>query len=72
MAKVRLLPRRTNLQDAERTLTMFLILEGVSSAQATEIGPRYSTRKEATAAVRNHLKKFKASERNPEGIAADF
>ncbi|MDE1971601.1 MAG: hypothetical protein KGI48_00295 [Hyphomicrobiales bacterium] len=51
---------------------MFLILEGVSSAQATEIGPRSSTRKEATAAVRKHLKKFKASGRNPEGIAADF
>ena len=46
---------------------MFRILEfkGVGSAQATEVG-QYSTREEATAAVKIHLKKFKASGRNLE------
>lgn len=47
---------------------MFKILEfkGVGAARATEIGREYSTREEAAAAVRTHLKKFKASGRNPE------
>jgi hypothetical protein len=48
---------------------MFKILElkGVGLAQATEIDRRYSTREEAMAAVKSHLKRFKASARNPEG-----
>jgi hypothetical protein len=48
---------------------MFKILEfkGVSPAQATEVGRRYATREEAQAAVKMHLKTFKASGRNPEG-----
>lgn len=60
--------RAANLKDPERMLTMFKILEfkGVDSAQATEVGHRYSTREEAMAAVKTHLKKFKASGRNPE------
>jgi hypothetical protein len=59
----------TSLQDPERTPVMFKILElkGAGSAQATEVGRRYSTREEAMAAVKSHLKTFKASGRNPEG-----
>jgi hypothetical protein len=59
----------TNLQGTERKLAMFKILElkGVGSAQATEVGHRYSTREEALAAVKTHLKTFKASGHNPEG-----
>jgi hypothetical protein len=59
----------TNLRGTERTPMMFKILElkGAGSAQATEVGRRYSTREEATAAVKTHLKTFKASGRNPEG-----
>jgi hypothetical protein len=59
----------TNPQDPERMPMMFKILElkGAGSAQATELGRRYSTREEATAAVKSHLKTFKASGRNPEG-----
>jgi hypothetical protein len=59
----------TNRQDPERTPLMFKILElkGAGSPQATEVGRRYSTREEAMAAVKTHLKTFKASGRNPEG-----
>jgi hypothetical protein len=47
---------------------MFKILEFQSrSAQATEVGHRFSTREEAMAAVKTHLKKFKISGRNREG-----
>ena len=48
---------------------MFKILEfkGVGAVQATEVGHRYATREEAMAAVKSHLKKFRASGRNPEG-----
>ena len=48
---------------------MFKILElksAVSDA-AAQVGPnRYSTREEATAAVKKHLKTFNASGHNPE------
>jgi hypothetical protein len=48
---------------------MFKVLEfkGVSSAQATQVGHRYSTREEAMTAIKSHLKKFRVSGRNPEG-----
>jgi hypothetical protein len=49
---------------------MFKILElkGAVSDVAAQVGlQRYSTREEATAAVRRHLKTFNASGRNPEG-----
>jgi hypothetical protein len=48
---------------------MFKILEfkGGDPAQATEVGHRYSTRADAITAIKSHLKKFKASGRNPEG-----
>jgi hypothetical protein len=48
---------------------MFEILEfkGVGSAQATQVGPRHSTREEAMTAIKSHLKKFRVSGRNPEG-----
>lgn len=48
---------------------MFKILEfkGANSAQAMEVGHRYSTREEAKAAIKTYLKKFTASGRNPEG-----
>lgn len=50
-------------------LTMFKVLElkGMGSTPATEVGRRYSTREEAMAAVKTHLKTFKVSGRNPEG-----
>ena len=52
-----------------RKPTMFKILElkGAGSAPAMEVGRGYSTREEAMAAVKMHLKTFKASGRNPEG-----
>jgi hypothetical protein len=57
------------LEDAGRSPMKFKILEfkGTGSAQATEIGHRYSTRDEAMSAIKVYLKKFKASGRNPEG-----
>lgn len=47
---------------------MFKILEfkGIASGHPTEVGHKYSTREEAMAAVKIHLKKFRASGRNPE------
>ena len=48
---------------------MFKILElkAAASAQASEVGQRYSTREEALNAVKKHLKTFNVSGRNPEG-----
>ncbi len=48
---------------------MFKILElkNAASAPASEVGQRYSTREEALAAVKKHLKKFNVSGHNPEG-----
>ncbi len=49
---------------------MFKILElkGAASDVAAQVGLlRYSTREEAIAAMRKHLKTFNASGRNPEG-----
>jgi hypothetical protein len=47
---------------------MFKILElkGVESAPAAEVGAGYSTREKALAAIKSHLKTFKASGHNPE------
>jgi len=47
---------------------MFKILElkGVDSAGTAEVGRGYSTREEALAAVKTHLKTFKASGHNSE------
>lgn len=60
--------RAANLEDGGKLPMMFKILEfkGVGFADAAEVGHRYSTREEATAAIKVHLKKFKASGRNPE------
>ncbi len=44
-----------------------LELESAGEAQATEVGHGYSTREEALAAVKRHLKSFNVSGRNPEG-----
>ena len=51
------------------TTMMFKIFEfkSAASAQATEVGHRYATREEAMSAIKSHLKKFRASGRNPEG-----
>jgi hypothetical protein len=59
----------TNLPGIEERLIMFKILElkGTGSAAAAEVGRGYSTRQEAVAAVKTHLKTFKASGHNPEG-----
>jgi hypothetical protein len=47
---------------------MFKIFEfkEADSTHATEVGRGYPTREQAMTAVRVHLKKFKASGRNPE------
>lgn len=48
---------------------MFKVLElkNEASAQTREVGQRYSTREEALAAVKKHLKTFNLSGHNPEG-----
>jgi hypothetical protein len=48
---------------------MFKVLElkGAASAPAAELGHGYSTREQALAAVKTHMKTFKISGRNPEG-----
>lgn len=48
---------------------MFKILElkSAGAAPAAEVGKRYSTREEALAAVKKHLKSFTVSGRNPDG-----
>lgn len=50
-------------------VVMFKILEVDSKplAPPIEIGGRFATREDALAAVRRHLKLFKASGHNPEG-----
>ncbi len=54
---------------ARKETDMFKILElkGVDSAAAMEVGRGYSTRAAALAAVKMHLKTFRASGHNPEG-----
>jgi hypothetical protein len=53
----------------ERSPAMFKILElkNAASAAAREVGQRYSTREEAMAAVKRHLKTFNVSGHNPDG-----
>jgi len=48
---------------------MFKILElkNANAASAAEVGRGYSTREQALAAVKLHLKTFKISGHNPEG-----
>jgi hypothetical protein len=48
---------------------MFKILElrNAALSPATEVGQRYSTREEALAAIKKHLKTFNVSGHNPEG-----
>ena len=48
---------------------MFKILElrNASSASPTEVGQGFATREDALAAVKRHLKSFRASGHNPEG-----
>jgi hypothetical protein len=52
-----------------RRPTMFKILElkNAVAAPASEVGHGYSTREEALAAVKKHLKTFNVSGHNPEG-----
>jgi hypothetical protein len=59
----------TNLQGNGGKPAMFKILElkGGGSAPATEVGRGYLSREQALAAVKTHLKTFKASGHNPEG-----
>lgn len=48
---------------------MFKVLElkGIGSGPAVEVGRGYSTREQALAGVKAHLKSFKVSGHNPEG-----
>jgi hypothetical protein len=56
-----------NCRGTGRKPIMFKILElKGNSTQAAEVGRRHSRREEALAAVRKHLKTFKASGHNPE------
>jgi hypothetical protein len=57
------------LESTEEMPTMFKVLElkGGSSGPAAQVGHEYATRVQAVAAVKSHLKSFKASGRNPEG-----
>jgi hypothetical protein len=52
-----------------RRPTMFKILElkNAVSAPASEVGRGFSTREEALAAVKKHLKTFNVSGHNPDG-----
>ena len=58
-----------SLENTGRKPAMFKILElkNANSAPAVEVGRGYSTREEALAAVKKHLKTFKVSGHNPEG-----
>jgi hypothetical protein len=48
---------------------MFKILElkSADSTPAAEVGDRYSTREQALAAIKKHLRTFNVSGHNPEG-----
>lgn len=60
-------PGRHVAPRAGRKPIMFKILElKGNSTQAAEVGRRHSRREEALAAVKKHLKTFKASGHNPE------
>jgi hypothetical protein len=50
-----------------RAMLKVLELKNSASAPATEVGRGYSTHAEALAAVKRHLKTFKASGHNPDG-----
>jgi hypothetical protein len=54
---------------SEREPTMFKVLEqkSVVGGLAAQLGQSYSTREQALAAVKTHLKNFKISGHNPEG-----
>jgi hypothetical protein len=50
-------------------MTMFKVLElkGAGPTAARAVGRGYSTREQAMAAVKTHMKTFEVSGRNPEG-----
>jgi hypothetical protein len=52
---------------AEEVPTMFKILELQNTAPARQVGQNYSTREQALAAIKKHLKTFNVSGHNPEG-----
>jgi hypothetical protein len=52
---------------AEEVPTMFKILELKNMAPARQVGQNYSTREQALAAIKKHLKTFNVSGHNPEG-----
>lgn len=53
--------------DREPTMFKILELKSEESAATTEVGRRYTTREEALAAVKKHLKTFNVSGHNSEG-----
>jgi hypothetical protein len=60
--------RSSTASDDNPTVFKILELKGTESAKAAQVGQhRYSTREEALAAVKKHLKTFTVSGHNPEG-----
>ncbi len=60
--------RSSTASDDNPTVFKILELKGTESAKAAQVGQhRYSTREEALAAVKKHLKTFTVSGYNPEG-----
>ena len=60
--------RTWTVPDQNPTMFKILELKGTQSAAAAQVGQHhYSTREEALAAVKKHLKTFNVSGHNPEG-----
>jgi len=60
--------RSSTAPDGNPTMFKILELKGAELAAAAQVGQhRYSTREEALAAVKKHLKTFNVSGHNPEG-----
>lgn len=65
-AKSPAFPGATNNAGQEPIMFKILELKSAGSAPAAQVGHGYSTREEALAAVKRHLKTFHVSGRNPE------
>lgn len=67
-ARAGALQRTRTASDGNPAMFKILELKGTQSAAAVQVGQhRYSTREEALAAVKKHLKTFNVSGHNPEG-----
>jgi len=67
-ARAGAMQRTWTAPDGNPTMFKILELKATQSAAAAQVGQhRYSTREEALAAVKKHLKTFNVSGHNPEG-----